>query len=61
MICSCLLEPFCPELTMLPLAGPTRGFRHALGRNRYLSLLHRVDVVDGMLFTSPMALQWFSF
>jgi hypothetical protein len=46
---------------MLPLAGPTRGFRHALGRNRYLSLLHRVDVVDGMLFTSPMALQWFSF
>lgn len=32
------------------LAWSTRGIRHALGRNRDLSLLHRVDSVDGKLY-----------
>lgn len=34
-------------LTDLLVAGPTRGIRHAFGRNCYLSLLHNVDSVDG--------------
>lgn len=38
----------------LDLAGPTRGFRHALGRNRNLSILHGLDAVDGTFSrTSP--------
>lgn len=39
------------------LAGPTRGIRHAFGRDCDLSLLHCVDSVDGMLIDNHV---WFS-
>lgn len=39
------------------LAGPTRGIRHAFGRDCDLSLLHCVDPVDGMLIDNYV---WFS-
>jgi hypothetical protein len=44
-----------PPLTVL-LAGPTRGIRHAFGRDCDLSLLHCVDPVDGMLIDDTV---WF--
>lgn len=57
VLCSFRLS--CVSYTDRCSAGPTCRFRHALGRNRNLPLLHSLDAVDGMHFRNSLHLNRF--